>query len=180
MLIAVGDVMGHGIPAALVMATARAALRTTVQREHRLTDVMTRTNQVLSVDNRHNRFMTLLLLMIDANSRTVTWASGGHDPAIVFDPQTNSFRSLEGGGLPLGVMEGQDYEEFTCDPLPINSVIVIATDGVWELFNERQEQYGKERLERVVKENHAPTGRRDRRGRRSGHGQVQRPAESRR
>jgi len=73
LLVAIGDVMGHGIPSALVMATARAALRTSVQIDHKLADLMTRTNRVLAADNRHNRFMTLLLVTIEAESRTVRW-----------------------------------------------------------------------------------------------------------
>jgi sigma-B regulation protein RsbU (phosphoserine phosphatase) len=155
LLVAVGDVMGHGIPSALVMATARAALRTSALRHDRLADLLTRTNQVLAADNRHNRFMTLTLLLIDAESRVMKWASGGHDPAIVFDPDSQSFHELEGGDLMLGVMEGIEYQEFQSDPLPANSVLVIGTDGVWEMFNEQREQYGKNRLQAVMQTHHA-------------------------
>jgi serine phosphatase RsbU (regulator of sigma subunit) len=155
LLIAVGDVMGHGVPSALLMATARAALRTTALREHKLAELMTRTNQILAEDNRHKRFMTLCLLLIDAETRTVRWASAGHDPAIVYSPQTNSFQELDGGSLPLGILESTEYKEYTSRPLTFNSVIVIGTDGVWEMYNEKREQYGKDRLRRVVQENHA-------------------------
>src|SRR5262249_51775366 len=117
LLIAVGDVMGHGIPAALVMATVRAALRTSALSDRRLADLMTRTNQVLAVDNRLNRFVTLSLLLIDADSRTVRWASAGHDPAVVYEPRTGQTRKLEGGDVPLGVMADTHYEEFTTDAL---------------------------------------------------------------
>jgi phosphoserine phosphatase RsbU/P len=154
LLIAVGDVMGHGIPAALLMATARAALRTSAQQEHSLADLMTRTNNILAADNRHNRFMTLSLLMIDSKSRVARWASAGHDPAIVFDPETDSFHELEGGGLPLGVMENTDYEEYTSEPLPLNGILLIGTDGVWEMFNEKKDQYGKDRLRDVMRAHH--------------------------
>jgi serine phosphatase RsbU (regulator of sigma subunit) len=155
LLIAVGDVMGHGIPSALVMATARAALRTNALRRDGLADLMTRTNQVLAADNRHERFMTLSLVLIDAESRGVKWASGGHDPAIVFDPASRTFRELEGGELPLGVAEGVQYEEYQCDPLPAGSVLVVGTDGVWEMFDEAGQQYGKRRLQAVIQAHHA-------------------------
>ena len=154
LLIAVGDVMGHGIPSALVMATARAALRTSAQQEHGLAGLMTRTNKILSADNRHNRFMTLSLMMIDAQSRIVRWSSAGHDPAIVFDPQTDSFQELEGSGVPLGVFEGAEFEEFTSAPLPPNSILLIGTDGIWEMFNEQKDQYGKDRLREVMRTYH--------------------------
>ncbi len=157
LLIAVGDVMGHGIPAALVMATARAALRTCARQDHSLAQLMTRTNQVLSQDNRHKRFMTLSLLLIDTQSRTVRWASAGHDPAIVFDPQTQSFSELAGGDLLLGVMEDVQYEEYTSNFFPPDSILVIGTDGVWEMFNEQKQQYGKQRLQAVMQANHTKT-----------------------
>jgi sigma-B regulation protein RsbU (phosphoserine phosphatase) len=147
--------MGHGIPSALVMATARAALRTSALRNEPLAELMTRTNQVLAADNRHNRFMTLSLVHIDAESRIVKWASAGHDPAILFDPRSQSFRELEGGDVALGVVEGVEYQEYRSDPLPADGVMVIGTDGVWEMFDETGAMYGKERLQAVVKAHHA-------------------------
>jgi phosphoserine phosphatase RsbU/P len=157
LLIAVADVMGHGLPSALVMATARAALRTCAQKEQCLAQIMTRTNQVLSADNRHKRFVTLSLLLIDAQSRQVRWASAGHDPALVFNPASGLFTELEGGDIPLGLMEGTLYEEYISTPLPENAVMVIGTDGVWEMFNENKKQYGKARLQAVIHDNHTKT-----------------------
>lgn len=157
MMVAVGDVMGHGIPAALLMATARAALRTSAMSEHNLAELITRTNRVLATDNRHNRFMTLCLMMIDAETYTVRWVSAGHDPAIVFDPATSSFRELEGGGLPLGVTEAAEYEQYTSGPMPTGGVLVVGTDGVWEMFNEQKQQYGKQRLQAAIREHHQGT-----------------------
>jgi sigma-B regulation protein RsbU (phosphoserine phosphatase) len=154
LLVAVGDVTGHGIPAALVMATARAALRATALREHRLADLLTRTNQILSQDNRHHRFMTLALLLIDSQSRTIRWASAGHDPAILYHPQSDSFSELKGADLMLGIEANAEYEEFTSDPLAPETVIVIGTDGIWEMFDESNQQYGKDRLRAVIKNNH--------------------------
>ncbi len=157
LLVAVADVMGHGLPSALVMATARAALRTCAQKESCLAQIMTRTNQVLSADNRHKRFVTLSLILIDAPSRKVRWASAGHDPAIVYHPASDAFTELEGGDIPLGIMEGTRYEEYISAPLPENAVMVIGTDGIWEMFNEDQKQYGKPRLQAVIRDHHAKT-----------------------
>jgi serine phosphatase RsbU (regulator of sigma subunit) len=157
LLVAVGDVMGHGIPSALVMATARAALRTSALGKDSLADLMTRTNQVLAADNRHNRFMTLSLLLIDADSRIVQWASAGHDPAIVYDPGSQTFRELEGGDVALGIVEDVHYEQYTSDPLPPDGVLVIGTDGVWEMFDEHGNQYGKQRLQAVMQAHFAET-----------------------
>lgn len=149
LMVAVGDVMGHGIPAAMVMATARAALRTNALGANGLGALMTRTNAVLA-DNRQNRLMTIALLRIDADTRIIHWASAGHDPSIVYHPRTNSFQNLEGGGPPLGSAKATEYEEYTSEPLSLNSVIVIGTDGIWEIFNQEKKQYGKERLQNLL------------------------------
>ena len=52
-------------------------------------------------------------------------------------------------------MTAVEYQEFNTDALPANSVVIIGTDGVWEMANEQQELYGKERMQRVVREHHA-------------------------
>jgi phosphoserine phosphatase RsbU/P len=155
LLVAVGDVMGHGVPAALLMATVRAALRTSALHDHSLAELMTRTNQVLASDNRHNRFVTLALLLIDADSGKIRWASAGHDPAVVYDPRSDKTRELEGGDVPLGVATGVEYSEYTSEPLSPGSVVIVGTDGIWEMMSEEQKQYGKERMQRVIREHHA-------------------------
>jgi phosphoserine phosphatase RsbU/P len=155
MLIAVGDVMGHGIAAALLMAAARASLRTNILDRPTLGQLMTRINQVLAADNRHSRFMTLALLRIDGDSGAISWASAGHDPAIIYDATADQFRELEGGELPLGLIEDVEYREYRdTESLRDGSVLVVATDGVWETFNERDEQYGKDRLRAVLRGHH--------------------------
>ncbi|MGH7133543.1 MAG: SpoIIE family protein phosphatase, partial [Phycisphaerales bacterium] len=154
MLIAVGDVMGHGIAAALWMATARAAIRTEALGGAGLARLMTRTNRVLSLNNRHHRFMTLSLVRIDAAPprRSVTWASAGHDPPLCYDPATDTFVELEGGDVPLGVMDDVEYQEYTRENLPAGAVIAIGTDGVWEM-SDGKDRYGKDRLMAVLREN---------------------------
>ncbi|HVT89168.1 MAG TPA: SpoIIE family protein phosphatase [Tepidisphaeraceae bacterium] len=156
MLVAVGDVMGHGIAAALLMAAARASLRTNILDRPTLGQLLTRINRVLAADNRHSRFMTLALLQIDAQTGTMTWASAGHDPAIIYDSISDEFRELQYGDMPLGLDEGVEYPEYRDgDCLRDGCVAVIATDGVWETFNETDEQYGKERLRGLIRVSHA-------------------------
>lgn len=155
LLVAVGDVTGHGIAAALLMATARGALHCRVIDQPSLGALMTRINHVLARNNRHHRFMTLLLLEIDARTSSVNWSSAGHDPAIIFDPKNGRFRELDGADIPLGLEENVEYEDFTSPPLPAGSILVIGTDGVWEMFDNLEQQYGKDRLREVIRVNHA-------------------------
>lgn len=150
-LVAVGDVMGHGIAAALLMATARAALRAHAWRHGSLGELMDRVNAVLAREARHGRFMTMVLVIVDPLECTVRWASAGHDPPIIFDARESRFLDLEGGDLPLGVMEDTCYEEYVLTGLPPGSIVFIGTDGIWEAVNESGAFFGKDKLRDLIR-----------------------------
>jgi sigma-B regulation protein RsbU (phosphoserine phosphatase) len=152
--IAVGDVTGHGLGAALLMATARASVRTAASGDgETLSALMFRVNNVLSRDARHGLFMTMLLMLVYPQQRRVTWVSAGPDPAIVYDPATDEFFELEGGDLILGVQEDTSYQDFTHGPLPENAVMFVGTDGVWEARRKDDQMFGKDRLRDVLRDN---------------------------
>jgi sigma-B regulation protein RsbU (phosphoserine phosphatase) len=150
-LIAVGDVTGHGIGAALLMATARAAVRTGAHDATGLGELMSRVNEVLSRDARHGLFMTLSLLLIDGPNRRVRWSTAGHDPVIVYDPAADRFDELVGGDVPLGIEPDVKYRELCRDELTPGTVMVAGTDGIWEARNRAGEMFGKDRLRDVVR-----------------------------
>ena len=98
--IAVGDVTGHGVGAALLMATARALIRGYASRPDSLADSITRVNRLLAADvGQSGNFMSLFFLQLDSDSRTIRWVRAGHDPAILFNPKTEGFEELVGPGL---------------------------------------------------------------------------------
>jgi sigma-B regulation protein RsbU (phosphoserine phosphatase) len=78
------------------------------------------------------------------------WVSAGHDPALLFDPVTDSFTSLSGKGLPLGVDENAVYDE-SRHPLRPGNIIIIGTDGIWEAPDQQGEMFGKDRLQDLVR-----------------------------
>jgi sigma-B regulation protein RsbU (phosphoserine phosphatase) len=149
-LVALGDVMGHGVAAALVMAGTRAVLRDRAGADHGLADLMSRLNKMITADLHGMRFMTMHLGIMDVNRRLYRWASAGHDAPIIYDPGSRSFDEPDGGSLPLGVMDSTDYEELTFGPLRPGQVLVVGTDGVWEMPNSAGDQFGKERLREVI------------------------------
>jgi len=158
MLIAVGDVMGHGLPAALLMASARAALRCPVAPDTRLSEMLGRVNHVLDSD-RNFQFMTLTLLLVDPRAGSARWASAGHDPPILLRAGSGEFSELEGGDVPLGVDGSTAYEEYRGDGLCDGDLIFIGTDGIWEAENSERKMYGKDRLRAVLREHsQAPVG----------------------
>jgi sigma-B regulation protein RsbU (phosphoserine phosphatase) len=151
-LVALGDVMGHGVAAALVMAGVRAVLRDRAVAAGDLAELMGRLNKLISADHGGDRFMTMHLSVIDAKSRTMRWVSAGHDPVIVFDPADGSFAEVGEGDLPLGVIDDTEYREQTSAALRPGQVLFIGTDGVWEMPDAKGEQFGKDRLREVIRE----------------------------
>ncbi len=151
-LLAVGDVMGHGIGSAFIMASARAALRANVAEHDSLAALLTRVNGVLSADAKAGRFMTLALLLVDPVRRHARWASAGHDPTIVYDPATDAFFELEGGDIPLGIDGQATFEEFaSAAALPDDAILFLGTDGIWETPGADGELFGKERLKAIIR-----------------------------
>jgi sigma-B regulation protein RsbU (phosphoserine phosphatase) len=151
-LVALGDVMGHGVAAALVMAGVRAVLRDRAVGAGDLAELMGRLNNLIAADHGGDRFMTMHLSVIDSRTGTMQWVSAGHDPVIVFDPADDRFTEVGEGDLPLGVMDDMGYSEQTSPALRPGQILFIGTDGVWEMPNAKGEQYGKDRLREVIRE----------------------------
>ena len=156
-LAVIGDVTGHGIGAALIMATARSAIRTRLRHADGFGRLLDDVNAVLVEDVPAGRFMTLLLLLISPDGSGFRWASAGHDPPIIYDPTEDRFREPEGGNVPLGIVEGEEFEELQ-ETLPgPGSIILAATDGVWETVDSSGDFFGKDRLRDVIRANRART-----------------------
>lgn len=151
LIVAVGDVSGHGIPAALMMCSARAYIRCQATAGGRLDEVVQRTNELVAQDvDQTGRFMTLFLLEL-TESKTIRWVRAGHDPAFVYDPSADRFEELSGEGLPLGVMHNTRFELGERSDLSSGRIIVIGTDGIWEMLSPEGEMFGKERLKDVIR-----------------------------
>jgi phosphoserine phosphatase RsbU/P len=150
-LIAVGDVMGHGIGAALLMASARAALRTHCIDEPDLGRLLQRMNYVLLGEARHYRFVTMVLLSIQPQAGVLRWACAGHDLPLVFNPHTQQFLRFDGGDIPLGIDPDVPYQQYEVGGLCPGSLLVIGTDGVWETTNADGEMFGRERLASLLR-----------------------------
>jgi serine phosphatase RsbU (regulator of sigma subunit) len=149
-LVALGDVMGHGVAAALVMAGARAVLRDRAQTSGSLAELMGRLNRLLAADLDGTRFMTMYLGVLSARNGILRWVSAGHDPAIVYDPASDAFEEIDGGELPLGIVEDTDYIERTYGPLRPGQIVLVGTDGIWEMPNSAGEHFGKARLRTAI------------------------------
>ena len=155
--IAVGDVVGHGVAAAMLMATARGILRSRCRTPGTLADLLTHLNSLLVEDTGGDRFMTMLLMTVDAKCKEMRWATAGHEPPIVYDPARDHFREFNGSGMSLGLVKGVAYEEHLFTDVQPGQVIMALTDGLWETFNRDGEMFGKDRVKEIIQNNISAT-----------------------
>lgn len=154
LVMAVGDVVGHGVPAALLMATARAYLRSCTRNDFSLSEITRKTNELVVCDTfGTGQFMTLYLASLDTFTNTLTWTRAGHDAAMVYRESTGDFTEFKGdGGTALGVTKEAAYPENT-ERLEAGDIVVIATDGIWEARSQEGTMFGKESIKRIISEN---------------------------
>jgi sigma-B regulation protein RsbU (phosphoserine phosphatase) len=149
--IIVGDVTGHGVASALLMASVRAMFRALATRFGPLAQRVCTVNRLLSQDVRESgNFVTLFYLEILQGEGRIGWVRAGHDPAILYDPATGEFSELSGRGLVLGAFEDSEFEESQGTLSRSGQILLIGTDGIWEAHNEAGEMFGKQPLRDIV------------------------------
>ncbi len=150
--VAIGDVSGHGIPSALMMATARASLRQRSALPGTLADIVSDVNRQMAIDfEETGGFITLFYLSINTHTAGLCWVRAGHDPAIFYDPKTDSFEDLRGDGLALGVDSDAHYRQYEKTDLKKGQIILLGSDGLWEARNPRGEMFGKAPIHQIVR-----------------------------
>jgi serine phosphatase RsbU (regulator of sigma subunit) len=152
--IAIGDVAGHGISSALLMATVRSSLRQRLSQPGDAGGIISDVNRQLVQDVEDSgQFMTLFCLNIDTTKMHAHWVRAGHDPAIFYDPGTDSFEELGGSGIALGIDGDWRYKEYLKTALDRGQIIFLSTDGIWEAFNPKGDMFGKERIYDIIRKN---------------------------
>ncbi len=144
-LIAVADVAGKSIPAAMLMATFQASLKTLSTLPGSLVELVGRMNAYACGNSQNGRrFTTAFVAEYAPASRTLTYINAGHNNPIL-RRQSGNIERLQVGGVPLGILENAPYQSETVT-LQTGDWLVIFTDGVVEAENQRQEEYGEGRL----------------------------------
>ena len=152
--VAIGDVSGHGISSALLMATVRSSLRQRASLTANIATIISDVNRQLVQDVEDSgQFMTLFFLALDTGTRQLEWVRAGHDPGIVYDPGTEAFSELGGAGIALGVDAGWTYEDYKKTDISNGQIIFLSTDGIWEACNKEGEMLGKAPILDAIKQN---------------------------
>ena len=150
--IVVGDATGKGVPAALVMASARSMLRAVAQNSESPGDVLRRVNDTLVTDIPPNMFVTCFYAILDPNSGSLTYANAGHDLPYVH--QGDSAEELRARGMPLGLMPQMSYEEKEI-VFEAGEAALLYSDGLVEAHDPKGEMFGFPRLRALVAEHGA-------------------------
>jgi phosphoserine phosphatase RsbU/P len=143
--IAIGDISGKGIPAALLMATLRAFLRgQAIQHETDLSAVIANLNQLVFESSAPNRYATFFLGTYDAGTRVLRYVNAGHNAPMVIRAGHEVTR-LEAGGSVVGLLRGGEWEHGQVK-LERGDLLIAFTDGVSEAMNDSDDEWGEERL----------------------------------
>jgi serine phosphatase RsbU (regulator of sigma subunit) len=154
--VVVADVVGHGISSALIMASVRSALRQRLSISGSISQVITDVNRQMAGDlSDSGQFVTLFYLVVDPDRPMLQWVRAGHEPAILYDPMADDFIELQGSGMALGVDQHFQYEKNQKKNISRGSIIVLATDGVWEARNESGQMFGRTAVYDIIRKNSA-------------------------
>jgi len=159
--IALADIAGKGVAAALIMSVVQASLRIlSTEGEISLPQLAAKMNSFLHRSTKSNSYATFFYAEIDENSRRLRYVNAGHNPPYLL--RSNNARStgssdyseiqeLTTGGSVIGLFPQMSYQEATID-LQSGDVLIIFTDGVTEALNPKEEEFGEERLKELMRQ----------------------------
>ncbi len=139
----VADVAGKGVPASLIMASVRAALRAQVDNLYYLYEIIHRVNGMLCRDTEPSEFVTLIYGVINISSKRFTYCNAGHPPGLLL--RKGQVTELPGGNMVLGVSEEEEFSQSLIE-LHSGDVLLLYTDGVADAMNFNNETFGRHRL----------------------------------
>jgi len=145
----IGDVSGHGVPAALVMATTRSILRGDAPRLVSPRAVLERANDFLDADIPQNMFVTCLYAVLDPETGRLVYANAGHD--LPYVRTARGVVELRATGMPLGLFPGMRYEEREAVLEP-GDMMLLHSDGLAEAHGRERQMFGFPRLRELVGE----------------------------
>jgi serine phosphatase RsbU (regulator of sigma subunit)/predicted ester cyclase len=146
----VGDATGKGVPAALVMASARSMLRAVAKASESPGEVLGSINDPLVTDIPPNMFVTCFYAILDPESGRLTYANAGHDLPYLHRRNAEA-EELRARGMPLGLMPGMSYEQKET-MLHTGEAALFYSDGLVEAHNPKGEMFGFPRLRALVAE----------------------------
>jgi sigma-B regulation protein RsbU (phosphoserine phosphatase) len=146
--VVIADVVGKGVPASLMMASTRSALRSFAERVPDIGELMRRVNLRLCHDTLPSEFVTAFYLALGTSGKSIRFCNAGHEPLLLL--RHGAVTTLDVGGLVLGLDEEAAYEcgEVAIEP---GDLLLLVTDGLTEAMDYRGNVYGRDRLQSSIK-----------------------------
>ncbi len=145
--IVIGDVMGKGVPAGLIMTMTRGMLRAEVLNRHSPGQILQHLNQVMYADlENSNRFVTLFYSEYDPKTRILSYSNAAHNPPLLWQAATDSIQRLDTIGMLIGLDADTRYSEAQVQLYPGDTIIYF-TDGFTDAANQQGDRYDEENLQ---------------------------------
>jgi phosphoserine phosphatase RsbU/P len=148
--IAIADVAGKGVSAALLMSATAAGMRLEANRDRNMLQQVERLNTEIGAVSDPEKYVTLLVAEIDTTKRIIHYVNCGHNPALLFRAKTGTLTRLDSSCPPIG-LSPEEICELASEDLFGGDVLVFYTDGVTEAENRLDEEFGMERLSATVR-----------------------------
>jgi len=158
--IAIGDVSGKGVGAAIYMTLTKGILQAHAEEDVSPKNVLGKVNRLLYKTIEKNSFVSMFYAILDTQKHSILYSRAGHNPGILCSEEGGSTRLLLSKGMALGLEEGHVFSATLKEEevlLKKGDVFLLYTDGFTEAMNERQELYGEERLIKLIRTNHGRT-----------------------
>lgn len=152
--IAIGDICGHGFGSSLLMAETRAYLRGLVQIGGPLEKIVERLNTLLEADLADNYFVTLLLVVIDLASGSLSYVNAGHTPGYILRPDGTIELEMVCSGTALGIVPDSKYDPPEPTRFDPGETLLLLTDGIVEARARDRSFFGSERALAVLRRHH--------------------------
>ncbi len=150
--IVIGDVMGKGVPAGLIMTMTRGMLRAEILNRHSPAKILTHLNRVMypDLDNSH-RFVTLFYSEYDPVTRKLSFSNAAHHPPLLWRIQTQTIEKLDTEGMLIGLDMDSEYQESQVI-LEVGDIVLFYTDGLTDAVNAHGDRFDEENLHSIFQE----------------------------
>ncbi len=148
----IADVSGKGFPAALFMALSRTYVRANAMGKTTASEAICMANNLIAKDAKSGMFVTLFYAMLDLQKKQLHYVNAGHNPPLLCKGYGGDVVLLDAQGIALGVMDEIQLQEVELN-LADNDIVVFYTDGITEAINGKEEQFGQERLIKLITQN---------------------------
>ncbi len=158
--IVIADVSGKGVPAALIMAMCRGALRQIAPDRESPAEALRRLNAQLYPDIKEDMFISMAYVIIDRRDANIRLARAGHDAPVVYRAATGEIEIVKPPGMAVGIDSGVAFNKSTLDfslPLAAGDCLVLYTDGVTEALDRAGDEFGVAAMKRAIQAS-APEG----------------------